>query len=38
MVPAKRKLIEIILGNALPATKEFFMDFTAKYLAEMSKP
>ena len=37
MVPAKRKLFEIGLGKALPATREFFLDFMAKYLAEMTK-
>ncbi len=37
MVPAKRKLFEIGLGKALPATREFFLDFIAKYLAEMTK-
>ena len=37
MVPAKRKLFDIGLGKALPATREFFLDFMAKYLAEMTK-
>ena len=37
LVPAKKKLIEISLGKALPATREFFLDFVAKYVAEMSK-
>ncbi len=37
VAPAKGKLIEITLGKALPATKEFFMDFMAKYLVELTK-
>jgi hypothetical protein len=38
LVPAKKKLIEFGLGKALPATREFVLDFMAKYAAEMSKP
>jgi hypothetical protein len=37
MIPAKRKLFEIGIGKALPATREFFLDFMAKYLAEVTK-
>lgn len=37
MVPAKRKLFEIGVSKALPATRELFLDFIAKYLAEMTK-
>jgi hypothetical protein len=37
LVPAKKKLIEINLGKALPATREFFLDFMAKLTAEMLK-
>jgi hypothetical protein len=38
MAPAKKKLFDIGLGKALPATKQFFIEFGAKYLAELSKP
>jgi hypothetical protein len=38
LVPAKRKLIEIRLQSALAATREFILDFLAKFGAEMSKP
>ncbi len=38
LVPAKKKLIEINLGKAAAATREFVMDLLAKYAAEMSKP
>jgi hypothetical protein len=38
LVPAKEKLIEIDLRRTLPATREFFIDFMAKFEAEMVKP
>lgn len=38
LVPAKRKLIDIKLEPALAATREFILDFLAKFSAEMSKP
>jgi hypothetical protein len=38
LVPAKKKLIEINLGKAASATREFVVEFLAKYAAEMSKP
>jgi hypothetical protein len=38
MVPAKKKLFEIGIANALPATREFFLDLMAKLGAEMLKP
>jgi hypothetical protein len=38
LVPPKKKLIEIGIAKALPATREFFLDLLAKYGAEMSKP
>lgn len=37
MAPAKRKLFEIGIAKALPATREFFLDFMAKLSAEMLK-
>jgi hypothetical protein len=37
LVPAKKKLIQLALGNALPATRDFMLEFMAKYAAEMSK-
>lgn len=37
LVPAKKKLIEINLGKAAAATKDFVTDLLAKYAAEMSK-
>jgi hypothetical protein len=37
MVPAKRKFFEIGIAKALPATREFMLDFMARYAAEMSK-
>jgi hypothetical protein len=37
LVPAKKKLIEINLGKAAAATRDFITEITAKYLAEMSK-
>jgi hypothetical protein len=36
--PAKKKLFEIGLGKAVPATREFFLDLMAKLGAEMLKP
>lgn len=38
MVPAKKKLFEIGIANALPATREFLLDFLAKLAAEIVKP
>ena len=38
MVPAKKKLIDIKLSKALPATREFIENIIAKYAAEMSEP
>jgi len=38
MAPAKKKLFEIGIAKALPATREFFLDFMAKLGAEMMKP
>jgi len=38
LVPGKKKLIEINLGKAAAATRDFVTDILAKYLAEMSKP
>ena len=38
MAPAKKKLFEIGIVKALPATREFFLDFMAKLGAEMLKP
>ena len=35
MAPAKKKLFEIGIAKALPATREFFLDFMAKLGAEM---
>jgi hypothetical protein len=37
LAPAKRKLFEIRIAKALPATREFFLDFMAKLCAEMLK-
>lgn len=37
MVPAKKKLFEIGISKALPATREFFLDLMAKLGAEMLK-
>jgi len=37
MVPAKKKLFETGIAKALPATREFMLDFMARYAAEMSK-
>jgi hypothetical protein len=37
LVPTKKKLIEFSLAKALPATREFFLGFMAKFAAEMSK-
>ncbi|HMH05897.1 MAG TPA: hypothetical protein VK579_04365 [Terriglobales bacterium] len=37
LVPAKKKLIEFSLAKAHPATREFFLDFMAKFAAAMSK-
>jgi hypothetical protein len=37
MAPAKKKLFEIGIVKALPATREFFLDFMAKLSAEMLK-
>jgi hypothetical protein len=37
LVPAKRKLFEISIEKALPATREFFLDLMAKLGAEMLK-
>jgi hypothetical protein len=37
LTPAKKKLFEIGIAKALPATREFFLDFIAKYLVEMTK-
>lgn len=37
MVPAKKKLFEIGIAKALPATREFFLDFMAKLGSEMLK-
>lgn len=38
MAPAKKKLFEIGIAKALPATREFFLDLMAKLGAEMVKP
>lgn len=38
MAPAKKKLFEIGIAKALPATREFLLDFMAKLGAEMLKP
>jgi hypothetical protein len=38
LAPAKRELFEIGIANALPATREFFLDPIAKLGAEMLKP
>jgi hypothetical protein len=38
LVPAKKKLFEIGIAKALPATREFFLDLIAKLGAEMLKP
>jgi len=38
LVPAKKKLIDINLGKATAATREFVENIIAKYAAEMSKP
>jgi hypothetical protein len=38
MAPAKKKLFEIGVAKALPATREFFLDLMAKLGAEMLKP
>jgi hypothetical protein len=38
LAPAKKRLIEINLGKAAAATREFVVDLMAKYFAEMSKP
>jgi hypothetical protein len=37
LVPAKKKLIEIDLGKAAAATKDFVTDLLVKYAAEMTK-
>lgn len=37
LVPAKKKLIEIDLGKAAAATRDFVTDLLAKYAAEMTK-
>ena len=37
MVPAKKKLFEIGIAKALPATREFMLDFVARYAAELSQ-
>ena len=38
LVPAKKKLIQIDLGKATQATREFVLDFLAKVTAETLKP
>jgi len=38
LVPAKKKLFEIGIAKALPATREFFLDLMAKLGAEILKP
>ncbi|MHB8216041.1 MAG: DUF2321 domain-containing protein [Candidatus Sulfotelmatobacter sp.] len=38
LAPAKKKLFEIGIARALPATREFFLDLLAKLGAEMMKP
>jgi hypothetical protein len=38
LAPAKKKLFEIGIAKALPATREFFLDLLAKLGAEMLKP
>ena len=38
LVPAKKKLFEIGIAKALPATREFFLELMAKLAAEMLKP
>lgn len=38
LVPAKKKLFEIGIAKALPATREFFLDLMVKLSAEMLKP
>jgi hypothetical protein len=37
LVPAKRKLIEIKLGQATPYVKEIILEWTAKFFAEIAK-
>jgi hypothetical protein len=37
VAPAKRKLFEIGIAKAVPATREFFLDLMAKLGAEMLK-
>jgi hypothetical protein len=38
LVPAKRKLIDIKLGGAVAATREFIENIIAKSIAETLKP
>jgi hypothetical protein len=38
LAPAKKKLFEIGIVKALPATREFFLDLVAKLGAEVLKP
>jgi hypothetical protein len=38
LVPAKKKLFQIGISKALPATRELLLDFMAKLGAEMLKP
>ena len=38
MAPAKKKLFEIGISKALPATRELLLDLMAKLGAEMLKP
>ena len=38
LAPAKRTLIDIKLGKAVAATREFIIDLIAKYTVQMSKP
>jgi len=38
LAPAKRKLFEIGIAKAVPATREFFLDLMAKLGAELMKP
>jgi hypothetical protein len=38
LTPAKKKLFEIKIAKALPARREFFLDFMAKLAAELLNP
>lgn len=38
LAPAKKKLFEIGIAKALPATREFLLDLLAKFMVEAAKP